>query len=159
MSLAALQALPHSAGYAITSALLGGIAANALLSGLPLSRNPRRPAHLGKGSVVLVLSDKEDNLVSDPGAAELRRRDVSLGVLCREDDADALADKVYQHLHVAAYDALRLLQQTNADIRALKETGVRFSVEDIEIDGAIVIGGWSIDYRYRRPFKKPVIQP
>ena len=155
MSLEDLQALPHSPAHAITSALFAAIAADPLLSPLPLSRNPRRAAQLGDGPVVLVLKEVRDGMSRDPGAAELRQREVSLGVVCRATGADALADKVYHYLHIVAYDALSTLQQSNADVRSIKEIDTRYEVEDIEIDGAIVIGTWSVNYRYRRPIKRP----
>ncbi|MCS4509137.1 hypothetical protein [Xylophilus ampelinus] len=145
-----LADLPQSPGWAITSALLGAIGADALLSTLPLVRNPRRAQHLDKGDVVLILAEKTDNLQSAAGVAEMRQRTVSLGVLCRALGADAQADAVYHHLHLVAYDALRALQ-TAGNAQKVAETGVQFHVDDIDIDGAIVVGGWAIDYRYKRP--------
>ncbi len=145
-----LADLPHSPGWAITSVLLSSIGSDALLSALPLVRNPRRPQHLDKGDVVLILAERADTLQSAAGVAETRQRTLTLGVLCRAQGADAQADAVYHHVHRIAYAALQALQ-TAGHAQKIAETGVQFYVDDIDIDGAIVVGGWAIDYRYKRP--------
>lgn len=142
--------LPQSDGYAITTALLEAIRGDAVLSALPLVRNPRRPGQLASGKVLIILAEQADDLVSAAGVAENRQRTFSAGVVARVPDAaEAVADAVYGRLHQVAHDALRQLQAAG-NVRTVKETGIRFQVDDVDVDGALVIGGWAIDYRYKR---------
>jgi hypothetical protein len=143
----------QSSGYGITAALVAAIAADPALATLPLVRNPRRPQHLARGPLVLIVAEKGDTLITNPGSAELRRRAITLGAIARGDgDAvEAAADALYQRLHLVTFTALRELQRIpQSVVRKIAERDVQFSVEELDVDGAVVVGGWEIDYRYVR---------
>lgn len=145
--------LPQSQGFQITAALVAAIKAEALLSTLPLARNPRRPADLDMGDNVLIVAEKSDSLLTSPGAVETRRRSVTVGALSRttEGDADAEADALYLLLRTTTYAALKQLQAQGARVVGkITERDVQFHVDDLDVDGALVVGGWEIEYRFNR---------
>jgi hypothetical protein len=144
------MSLSQSRGFEAVSLLLEAIADVPALADLPIVRNPRRPSHLGGGERILIVSEVSDVNVQKAGARETRRRLVKIGVLSRVDGADADADGLYCLLSDTVQAALRPMQLA-ATITKHSEGNVQFYVDDIDVDGAVVIGSWEIDYTRIRP--------
>lgn len=146
-----LPLLPQSDGFRLVAALIAAIAADPVLGTLPLVRNPRRPQHLAVGERVLILAERSDSLIDKSGSREKRRRTVTVGALARTAaDADAQADALYQLLSDTVQAALKRMVLAG-EVGPLTERDVQFHVDDLEVDGAIVVGGWELVYWRNRP--------
>lgn len=146
-----LPLLPQSDGFRIVAALVAAIGADPVLGTLPLVRNPRRPQHLAVGERVVIMAERSDSLIDKSGTREKRRRTVTIGALVRTAaDADAQADGLYQLLSDKVQAALKLMVQAG-EVGPLMERDVQFHVDDLEVDGAIVVGGWEVTYWRNRP--------
>ncbi len=119
---------------------------------LPVVRNPRAPAHLDVGEQVLLVKDVDDVLVGKSGNTERRTLTVSIGVLSRNEGADADADLLHQQVG-AAIRALMLDRAPKLralSVSEMEETQVDFSVEGIDVDGALIVGRWKLTYTRQR---------
>lgn len=143
------MSLPQSPGFSVVSRLLLAYAAVPGLAELPLARNPRNPQHLAVGKRVVIVTELSDSPVGKAGHRETRRRVVKVGILSRVESADADADALYGLLSDTTQAALAQLRPTV--ITRMAEGEVQFYVDDIEVDGAVVVGSWEIDYTRERP--------
>jgi len=142
--------LPQSTGFLLVGKAIDAVKAVAPLSALPLVRNPRRPQHLDVGAQVLIVAEKADTLIEKSGWREKRRRTVTVGALSRNEGADADADALYQLVSDTVAAALKEMLAAG-EIGRLAERDVQFHVDDLDVDGAIVVGGWEIEYYRERP--------
>ena len=140
----------HSARYLIREAIALALAAEPAFAGLPIIRNPREASSLSKGVQVLVIKDENDILQSQTGTAksgvtEKRVFSFGLGVVSRNEGADADADLLHVIATRVVRATLQALQQSR-QVLELKESSVQFSVENLQIDGALVLGNWEVVY-------------
>lgn len=144
--------LPNSLRWKAMQTLLQALRANPVLggAGILVVHNPRSPASLAKGPYCVFIKDQNDTLVGNAGQAEKRGHQFLLGVVARSDDAECDADA----LHEAAADTLRatrkvLMQDNRAE--NLTEANTQFESASLEIDGALCLSTWTLNYRKPSP--------
>lgn len=143
------MSLPQSAGFELVGKVVTAFASEPDLTGLPVVRNPRRPQDLAEGTRVIIVAESSDKQVSKAGNRETRVRSFSVGALSRVEGADADADALAELVSSVTHAALVLMQAT-AEITRMAEVSVQFHVDDLEVDGAIVVSGWEIQYIRKR---------
>ena len=144
-----LNNLPNSLRWSLMQTLLAALQASPALAGVRVVRNPRGPASLAHGAHTVFLKDQNDTLVSKAGQVEKRTHQFLLGVVARTDGADGEADA----LHEAAADVLRGALRTLLQGRAenLGESNTQFEAASLEIDGALCLSTWELQYRKPGP--------
>lgn len=143
------MSLPQSAGFELVGKVVAAFASATDLTGLPVVRNPRRPQDLAVGSRVIIVAESSDKQLSKAGNRETRVRSFSVGALSRGEGADADADGLAELVSSVTHAALASMQAT-AEITKMAEVSVQFHVDDLEVDGAIVVSGWEIQYIRKR---------
>ena len=143
------MSLPQSVGFELVSKVVAAFASVPALSGLKVVRNPRRPSDLADGEQVIIVAERVDQQTDKSGNREKRVRSFSVGALSRKDDADADADALAEVVSNVTHAAL-VSMQTTSQISQMKEGTVQFHVDDLEVDGAIVMSGWEIHYTRKR---------
>lgn len=144
--------LPNSLRWVAMQTLLTALRAAPTLAGVVVVHNPRSPASLKQGFHMVFLKDQTDTLLDKPGQSEKRTHQFLLGAVARTDAADCEADA----LHEAAADVLRasikdLMQQGR--VTNLAEANTQFEAASLEIDGALCLSTW--DLQYRKPSPAP----
>lgn len=142
------QSIPYQLSVAVVSALTSQLGpAVAVLD------NPTSPAELAKGDRVVFVEDADDDLFSKPGQAEGRTFAFIVGVINRTDgarlgaDADMEAAKLIVTKGVR--DACKALQDAKAIVffNMPREGQRTYRHERIDVDGALILTRFSIDYR------------
>lgn len=143
---------PNSLRWAAIQTLLVALRAAPVIAvnSVRVVHNPRSPASLSQGAYTVFLKDQTDTLTEKSGQAEKRSHQFLLGVVARSDEADCDADA----LHEAAADALRatlkpLMQQGR--VVNLSEVNTQFEAASLEIDGALCLSTWELQYRKPGP--------
>ena len=144
----------HSARWLIRQAVKTALQDAPALFGLPIVVNPREPSSLAVGERVLVIKEQSDALQSQTGTpksgfTEKRIFNFSVACVSRVEGADDDVDL----LHVAArkavfncFEPLRVMMQS----LEYKESNVTFEVENLDIDGALVLCNWEVTYIKKR---------
>lgn len=140
----------HSARWLIREAVKAALQNAPELFELPIVVNPREPSSLNVGKRVLVIKEQSDALQSQTGTlksgfTEKRVFNFSVACVSRVEGADDDVD----FLHVAArkavfycFEPLRKVLQS----LEYKENNVTFEVENLDIDGALVLSNWEVSY-------------
>lgn len=141
--------LPNSLRWQAMQTLKAALQAAPALAGVRVVHNPRTPASLGQGAHMVFLKDQTDALRDKSGQMESRNHQFLLGAVARTDAADGEADA----LHEAASDVLRAALKTLLPGRVtnLSETATQFEAAGLEIDGALVLSTWDLQYRKPGP--------
>lgn len=141
--------LPNSLRWAALQTLLAALRAAPTLAGVRVVHNPRGPTSLQQGAHTVFLKDQTDTLADKSGQMEKRSHQFLLGAVARTDAADREADA----LHEAAADVLRSALKTVLQGRVvnLSETATQFEAASLEIDGALVLSTWELQYRKPGP--------
>lgn len=144
----------HSARWLIRQAVKTALQDAQALLGLPIVVNPREASSLARGPQVLVIKEQSDALQSQTGTlksgfTEKRIFNFSVACVSRVEGADDDVDL----LHVAArkavfncFEPLRVVMQS----LEYKENNVTFEVENLDIDGALVLSNWEVTYIKKR---------
>lgn len=143
---------PNSLRWAAMQTLLGALRADPVIAvnSVRLVHNPRSPASLSQGVYTVFLKDQTDTLAEKAGQAEKRSHQFLLGVVARSEDADGDADA----LHEAAADTLRAALKTlmqQGRVVNLSEVNTQFEAASLEIDGALCLSTWELQYRKPGP--------
>ena len=146
--------MPQSIRYQISAAFVEALKTT-FEPGTKVKRNPREPSPARDGPRVVFFADTSDAFIEQPGQLAKRVFVFEVGAINRTDDAEAGADADY----VAAEATLRsafatvaqVLKDAGAQLGPLRERGVAFKVEDIDVDGALVLGEFEIEYRRSAP--------
>lgn len=144
----------HSARWLIRQAVKTALQDAPALFGLPIVVNPREPSSLAVGNQVLVIKEQSDALQSQTGTVKsgfTERRIFNFSVACvsRVEGADDDVDL----LHVAATRAVHsCFPELRKVVQSLeyKENNVTFEVENLDIDGALVVSNWEVTYTKNR---------
>lgn len=144
----------HSARWLIREAVKTALRDAPELFELPIVVNPREPSSPAVGSRVLVIKEQSDALQSQAGTlksgfSEKRIFNFSVACVSRVQGADDDVDL----LHVAATRAVRSCFATlHGVVQSLeyKENNVTFEVENLDIDGALVLSNWEVSYTRNR---------
>lgn len=144
------MATTNSPRWAILQTIISALQADPALAGIPIIRNPRHASSLAKGERVIVLKRQPGSLLEKPGQEEKRRFAILTGAISRKDDADQDADA----LAFAAGNTIRktlgvLLRECR--VVNLSESVDENDVEGLDIDGAIELSTWEIQYIQTRP--------
>lgn len=144
----------HSARWLIREAVKAALQNAPELFELPIIVNPREPSSLAVGKRVLVIKEQSDALQSQTGTlksgfTEKRIFNFSVACVSRVEGADDDVDL----LHVSARAAVfACFEPLRAVVQSLeyKENNVTFEVENLEIDGALVLSNWEVTYTKKR---------
>lgn len=142
--------LPNSLRWQAMQTLLAALQAAPTLAGVRVVHNPRGPTSLGQGNHTVFLKDKVDTLSDKSGQMEKRSHEFLLGAVARTDAADGEADA----LHEAAADVLRSALKTvlqGSRVTNLSESATQFEAANLEIDGALCLSTWELQYRKTGP--------
>ena len=141
--------LPNSLRWTALQTLLAALRAAPTLAGVRVVHNPRGPTSLGQSAHTVFLKDQTDTLTDKSGQMEKRSHQFLLGAVARTDAADREADA----LHEAAADVLRSALKTVLQGRVvnLSETATQFEAASLEIDGALCLSTWELQYRKPGP--------
>lgn len=140
----------NSPRWAITTRVV--CALESAIQGLPVVRNPRHPTALAEGTQVLFVKEQSDKLLEAQGGTEKRQLTIAVGVVSREPDADSDADVLHQRLG-KVMRALAVAPGTGIAAmpwRTMAEQDVRFSVEGLDVDGALIVSIWEFTYLRKR---------
>ena len=144
----------HSARWLIREAVKAALRDAPDLLQLPIVVNPREPSSLAVGPRVLVIKEQSDALQSQTGTlksgfSEKRIFNFSVACVSRVEGADDDVDL----LHVAVMRAVRsCFAALHGVVQSLeyKENNVTFEVENLDIDGALVLSNWEVSYIKKR---------
>lgn len=147
--MATINNLPNSLRWGAVQTLLEALQAAPTLAGVRVVHNPRTPASLGQGLHTVFLKDQSDTLIDKSGQMEKRSHQLLLGVVARTAGADCDADA----LHEAACEVLRGAVKTLLQGRMvnLAESATQFEAASLEIDGALCLSTWTLQYRKTGP--------
>ena len=144
----------HSARWLIRQAVKTALQDAQALLGLPIVVNPREASSLAMGPQVLVIKEQSDALQSQTGTLKsgfTEKRIFNFSVACvsrvegADDDVDLLHVAATRAVH-ACFPELRKVVQS----LEYKENNVTFEVENLDIDGALVVSNWEVTYTKNR---------
>lgn len=141
-----INSLPNSQRWAAMQVLLAALQAAPGLAGVRVVHNPRGPTSLGQGAHTVFIKDQTDTLVDKAGQVQKRSHQFLLGAVARTDQADREADA----LHDAAAGVLRATLNSLLEgqrVTNLGEVSTQFEAASLEIDGALVLSTWDMQYR------------
>ncbi len=144
----------HSARWLIREAVKTALQDAPNLFGLPIVVNPREPSSLAVGERVLVIKEQSDALQSQIGTlksgfTEKRVFNFSVGIVSRVEGADDDADLLHPQVRKAVYSCFPELRKVVQSLE-YKENNVTFEVENLDIDGALVLSNWEVTYTKNR---------
>lgn len=140
----------HSARWLIREAVKTALQDAPDLLGLPIVVNPREPSSLAVGSRVLVIKEQSDALQTQVGTyksgfTETRIFSFGVGIVSRVEGADDDADLFHPFVRKAVYSCFPELHKVVQSMK-YKENNVTFEVENLDIDGALVLSNWEVGY-------------
>lgn len=144
------MATTNSPRWAILQAIISALQADPALAGITIIRNPRHASSLAKGERVIVVKRQPGSLIEKPGQQEKRRFAILTGAISRKVDADQDADALALAVGNCLRKALGLLIKQNKVLN-LSESIDESEVEGLDIDGAIELSTWEIQYIQSRP--------
>lgn len=144
----------HSARWLIREAVKTALRDAPELFELPIVVNPREPSSLAVGERVLVIKEQSDALQSQTGTLKsglTEKRIFNFIVACvsRVEGADDDVDLLHVAARKAVFDCFEPLRKVVQSLE-YKENNVTFEVENLDIDGALVLSNWEVTY-----IKKP----
>lgn len=148
------QSIPYQVSAAVVAALK-----TALEPGASVVDNPTSAGALSQGDRVVFVEDTEDDLFNRPGQAEGRTFAFIVGVINRTVTGRAGADEEAQGLKPVVTRAARDCCKSLQDARSIgtfnlpRETKRTYRHEHIDVDGALILTRFEIDYRL--PAAKP----
>lgn len=140
----------QSLRFQISAAIVEALRTAPALADAVVIDHPKSPSDLSKGTRVIFVEDQSDDLIDQPNQQDKRSFGFSVGVINRtaQDRAGADAD------HLAAEAAIRQCHQSVlvATLRCgpLRELGVRFKVEGMDVGGALILASYAVEYRKGR---------
>ncbi len=147
------QSIPFQLSAAVVSALTTQMGPG----GVAVVDNPSTPASLESGERVVFVEDSDDDLFNKPGQAEGRTFAFVVGVINRSAGARAGADADMEAAKAvvtkAGRDACLALQtaKTIVGFQYPREGQRTYRHERIDVDGALILTRFSIDYRLPKP--------
>jgi hypothetical protein len=143
----------QSARWAIFNAIAVALAGDARLQGLRVVRNPRNATQMGAGEQLVAIKWGSDSLTEKPGQREKRKFRLIVASISRKAEG---ADKDADAIHEAAYAIVReilpaIAQLPEVDaIGGIAESDTTSDIDGLEVDGAVVLSSWEINYARRR---------
>lgn len=144
----------HSARWLIREAVKTALRDAPELFELPIVVNPREPSSLAVGPRVLVIKEQSDALQSQTGTlksgfTEKRIFNFSVACVSRVEGADDDVDLLHVAARKAVFDCFEPLRVKLQSLE-YKENNVTFEVENLDIDGALVLCNWEVAYIKKR---------
>ena len=144
----------HSARWLIREAVKTALRDAPELFGLPIIVNPREASILAVGKRVLVIKEQSDALQSQTGTlksgfSEKRIFNFSVACVSRVEGADDDVDLLHVAARKAVFDCFEPLRKVVQSLE-YKENNVTFEVENLDIDGALVLSNWEVSYIKKR---------
>lgn len=138
--------LSNSQRWAAMQTLFTALHTASSLAGVRVVHNPRTPSTLGQGTHTVFLKDQNDTLLDKSGQASKRTHQFVLGALARTEAADCEADALHEAAAGILRSAIKALLQDHRVIN-LSEVSTQFEAASLEIDGALVLSTWELQYR------------
>ena len=139
---------PQGIPYAIGQVVLDVLRSDPALTGLVVSENPSTPADIADGPRILIFKDLGDAPVEERGGSQKRSYSFQAGSMARTPTARYDAHGDYRAMKRAVRRELSRFQAANVWIQSvLREGAVAFTLDEDGVDGALVLGTFSIDYR------------
>ena len=140
----------HSARWLIREAVKTALQDAPALFGLPIVVNPREASSLAKGPQVLVIKEQSDAMQSQIGTlksgfTEKRIFNFSVACVSRVEGADDDVDVLHVAVRKAVFNCFENLRGVVQSLDC-KENNVTFEVENLDIDGALVLSNWEVSY-------------
>lgn len=140
----------HSARWLIREAVKTALANSPALCDLPIIVNPQEASSLAVGSRVLVIKEQSDALKSQTGSlksgfSETRIFNFSVACVSRVEGADDDVDLLHVIARAAVFACFEPLRKVVQSLE-YKENNVTFEVENLDIDGALVLSNWEVGY-------------
>ena len=154
--------LPNSAAWSFVNVIVQHLNADAAIqsTSATIKLNPRTPAALGNGALVIVVKSQSDSLISKTGGWADREHRFVLACIARSttaggvQDADAQADRLHEAASAAVRDAQALLSTSAAFDKRVKATlsqeNIVYQVEGLHVDGALVASTWVFKYQPKK---------
>lgn len=143
--------MAQSIPYRISAVFVAALRAALEPAGVVVKYNPRGPTPLRDGPRVVFFEAQSDGFIDQAGQVGKRRFRFAVGVINRtEGEAEAGADVDYVTAEAAirgAYqDVAAMLASIKAQAGPLREGETSFRVDDIDVDGALVLIPFEIEY-------------
>lgn len=140
----------YSARWRIFDAVATALETAPELQGVPVKRNPTSAIALKKGEYTLVMRWNADILLDRVGIDDQRQFRLQVGSIACTDESDRDADAMHQ----VAGDVLRGLMPTLNALTGVKELNIREQevtpdLENILVEGALVLSVYEVSYRQR----------
>ena len=144
----------HSARWLIRKAVKKALQNAPELFELPIIVNPREPSSLAVGKRVLAIKEQSDALQSQVGTlksgfTEKRVFNFSVACVSRVEGADDDVDLLHVAVRKAVFNCFESLRGVVQSLE-YKENNVTFEVENLDIDGALVLSNWEVSYTKNR---------
>lgn len=141
----------NSAAWRIFNAVSSALETAPELQGVPNKRNPTQAITLKKGDYQLVTRWNADSLLQNVGNDEQRQFRLLVGSIASTDQSDRDADAMHQVVGTV----LRRLIPTLNDLAEVQQLQIREQektpdLENILIEGALVLSVYEVTYRQRR---------
>lgn len=140
----------HSARWLIREAVKTALSEAQALYGLPVIVNPRTASSLAVGDRVLVVKEQSDAFQSQTGTlksgfSEKRVFNFSVACISRVEGADDDVDLLHVTARAAVFACFEPLRKVVQSLE-YKENNVTFEVENLDIDGALIVSNWEVGY-------------
>lgn len=137
----------QSRRFAIREFILNLLKSDERLSLYKIVKNPKNPTALDDG-LTIVFVDVSDGYVSKSSNDRSKRLySFSLAVVSRSsEDAEAEADRIYKIVKILVRNLKIHSQKTDLRIFDVKEQAVQFTVENLDVDGAVIVGNYDLEY-------------
>lgn len=150
------QFFGNSVRWSIFNTLACALETAPELQGVPVRRNPTSAITVKSGDMLVVVRWNADTLVEAPGGKERRQFRLLLGSIANSPQADCDADAMHQVVGEVARRAIVALNTGGHRVKPV-EREVTPDLENILIEGALVLSVWEIEYEKPRTYFAPTL--
>lgn len=145
------QFIANSVRWSIFQGMATALEQAPELQGVPVRRNPTSAIAVKSGEMLVVVRWNADTLVEAPGGKERRQFRLLVGSIANSAQADRDADALHQVVGEVARRAIVALNAGGHKVKPV-EREVTPDVENILIEGALVLSVWEIEYEKPRTY-------
>lgn len=139
----------HSIRYTLFNALAQALETAPDLQGVPVKRNPTSALPLKQGDRIIVVRWNNDTLLESPAGKEKRSFRLLVGSIVNSATPDADADALHQAVGEVVRQTIVTFNQLAPKVKPV-EREVTPDLENILIEGALVLSIWEIEYEKPR---------
>lgn len=144
----------NSVRWAIFDTLACALEQSPELQGVPVRRNPTSALAVKSGEYVVVVRWNADTLVEAPGGKEKRQFRLLIGSIANTRQSDQDADALHQVVGEVARRAIVALNAGGHKVKPV-EREVTPDLDNLLIEGALVLSVWEIEYEKPRTYFHP----